>query len=133
MDRRYRVNWVNSRTDIDMGHAEFDSLKDAFKFYSELLQDKHEDAYLCDNVTGLQISGYLTPESLDILAMMNDDEKNISDDENIISIKDKLVEEFTAAILSIYGDRAYKDYSKDEVSKEDIQMIAEKVSWYLDL
>lgn len=46
-----------------------------------------------------------------------------------MTIKEKLLEEFEAAINSVFGDEAEEEYVY--VSKEDIDSIARKVKFYI--
>jgi len=49
-----------------------------------------------------------------------------------MTIYEKLIEEFGAAIVAVYGDVADKDFSKELISNSDIDAIAKKVKFYLD-
>ena len=50
-----------------------------------------------------------------------------------MTVKEKLQEEFTAAIIAIYGDLAEEDCEEIKVHKSDLQAIANKVAFYMDL
>jgi hypothetical protein len=52
-----------------------------------------------------------------------------------MTIKEKLLEEFGAAIVAIYGDVAEKEYEEfsDDIEAGDINAIARKVKWYMEL
>lgn len=49
------------------------------------------------------------------------------------TVYEKLMEEFGAAIFACYGDVADATFTENEVSKSDIEKIAKKVIFYLDL
>lgn len=46
---------------------------------------------------------------------------------------EKLMEELGAAIVAVYGEKADNEYTKGEITAEDINVIAHKVKFYLDL
>lgn len=50
-----------------------------------------------------------------------------------MTVYDKLKEEFGCAILAIFGDEADKEFENGSVSASDIDAIARKVKFYLDL
>jgi len=50
-----------------------------------------------------------------------------------MSVGERLLEEFEAAINAVLGDGADLDYEDVEVEKSDILAIANKVIFYLDL
>lgn len=49
-----------------------------------------------------------------------------------MTIREKLLQEFGAAIIAIFGDIAEKEYDAKQVSAGDIDSIAHKVKFYLD-
>jgi len=50
-----------------------------------------------------------------------------------MTIKEKLIQEFGCAITAILGDDADKEAEDVEISKADIDAIAKKVKFYMDL
>lgn len=46
--------------------------------------------------------------------------------------KEKLIQEFTCAITAVFGDNEDKEFEND-ITKGDIDMIAHKVKFYMDL
>ena len=51
-----------------------------------------------------------------------------------MTVKERLVEEFTCAINAVLGDCAYmEDEEEYKVDRGDIEMIAKKVLFYMDL
>ena len=48
-----------------------------------------------------------------------------------MTIKEKLLQEFECAINSCYGEQANTKFIKEDVIKEDIDEIAQKVKFYL--
>lgn len=50
-----------------------------------------------------------------------------------MTIKERLMEEFECAIMATFGDKADKKEEEVELSKFDIDSIAMKVKWYMDL
>ena len=49
-----------------------------------------------------------------------------------MTIKEKLLQEFGAAISAVFGDIAEQEYDANEISASDIVAIAQKVVFYLD-
>ena len=49
-----------------------------------------------------------------------------------MTVKEKLLEEFGAAILAVYGDGADEEFNVDDIEVGDILAIAKKVCFYLD-
>lgn len=49
------------------------------------------------------------------------------------TVRDRLVEEFTCAINAVLGDVADEKYEAEKVRKGHIDLIADKVKFYLDL
>lgn len=49
------------------------------------------------------------------------------------TVLERLVEEFTCAINAVFGDVAEEKYEAKKVHKGDIEEIAHKVKFYLDL
>lgn len=52
--------------------------------------------------------------------------------ETFMTIREKLLQEFGAAIIAVFGDIAEKEYDDKQVSAGDIDSIAHKVKFYLD-
>lgn len=50
-----------------------------------------------------------------------------------MTVYDKLKEEFGCAIVAIFGDLADDEFDPEKVSAADIEAIARKVKFYLDL
>ena len=50
-----------------------------------------------------------------------------------MTVKEKLLTELSCAIVAVYGDDADKEVEQVELTKEDLQAIAKKVAFYLDL
>lgn len=50
-----------------------------------------------------------------------------------MTVKEKLLEEISCAITSVFGDVAEQEYSVGKVDKNDLKLIANKTSFYLDL
>ena len=50
-----------------------------------------------------------------------------------MKVKEKLIQEFSAAILSVLGENAELSTTEYEIDKNDINAIANKVKFYLDL
>lgn len=50
-----------------------------------------------------------------------------------MTIYEKLMEEFGCAISSVLGDLAEQEYCEGKVDKLDLELIAKKVAFYLDL
>lgn len=50
-----------------------------------------------------------------------------------MTVYEKLKEEFDCAILAIFGDLADDDFDLENISASDIDAIAHKVKFYLDL
>ena len=50
-----------------------------------------------------------------------------------MTIKEKLLQEFEASISATFGSRENDEYETDEVSASDIDYIAHKVKFYMDL
>ena len=54
-----------------------------------------------------------------------------------MTLQEKLTQEFNAAIVAVLGDLADREYDSEElkiaINKADLQEIARKVAWYLDL
>lgn len=47
--------------------------------------------------------------------------------------REKLLEEFGCAISAVLGDLAEQEYCEGKVDKLDLDLIAEKVAFYMDL
>ena len=52
--------------------------------------------------------------------------------ETIMTIKEKLLQEFEAAISAVFGDIAEQEYNANEISASEIVAISQKVVFYLD-
>ena len=50
-----------------------------------------------------------------------------------MTIQDKLMEELSCAIKAVYGSVADEEFDLEKVSREDLEAIAKKVAFYLDL
>jgi len=50
-----------------------------------------------------------------------------------MTVKEKLIQEFGCAITAVFGDEADKETEDVEISKSDIEAIAKKVKFYMDL
>lgn len=50
-----------------------------------------------------------------------------------MTVKEKLMQEFGAAIEAVFGDLSSMDEELVEVDEKDIDAIANKVKFYLDL
>lgn len=50
-----------------------------------------------------------------------------------MTIKEKLLQEFGAAIIAVFGDIAEKEYDANEISASDVEDVAHKVKFYMDL
>ena len=50
-----------------------------------------------------------------------------------MTIKEKLLEEFECAIKSVYGTMADKELKESDITNKDIEIIAKKVKFYMDL
>jgi 2-methylcitrate dehydratase PrpD len=50
-----------------------------------------------------------------------------------MTVYEKLKEEFGCAIMAILGDMADNDFDPENISASDIDAIARKVKFYLDL
>ena len=50
-----------------------------------------------------------------------------------MTVKEKLLQQFEAAINATFGDRADEDYDKYGMTKADLLAVTSKVTWYLDL
>ena len=50
-----------------------------------------------------------------------------------MTVKEKLLEEFSCAITAIYGDLADKPFCDVAIDKEELEAIKNKVEFYLDL
>ena len=50
-----------------------------------------------------------------------------------MTIKEKLLSELECAINAVYGDTADNEYTTDQVGAGDIDAIAHKVKFYMDL
>jgi len=50
-----------------------------------------------------------------------------------MTIYEKLKEEFGCAISAIFGDVENEEYEEGKVTKDDLDLIARKVAFYLDL
>ena len=48
-----------------------------------------------------------------------------------MTVKEKLLEEFEAAINAVYGDIADDEYTEDSITVNDIDAIRRKVLFYL--
>lgn len=53
--------------------------------------------------------------------------------ETFMTIKEKLLQEFGAAISAVFGDIAEKEYDANEISAIDVEDVARKVKFYMDL
>ena len=49
------------------------------------------------------------------------------------SVRDRLIEEFDCAITAVLGDNEEKDEQEYQVDASDIDAIAKKVKFYMDL
>lgn len=50
-----------------------------------------------------------------------------------MTVYEKLKEEFSCAIIAILGDGADNEFDPENISADDIEAIARKVKFYLDL
>ena len=50
-----------------------------------------------------------------------------------MTVYEKLIEEFGCAITAILGDLSEQEYCEGKVDKLDLDLIAKKVAFYLDL
>ena len=50
-----------------------------------------------------------------------------------MTVKEKLIQEFGCAITAVLGDEADKGTEDVEISESDIDAIAKKVKFYMDL
>ena len=50
-----------------------------------------------------------------------------------MTVKEKLLKEYEAAISAVFGDLADKDYRDVQLIKSDLEEVSEKVAFYLDL
>lgn len=50
-----------------------------------------------------------------------------------MTVKEKLMQELECAINAVFGDDADKETEDVEISKSDIDAIAHKVKFYMDL
>lgn len=50
-----------------------------------------------------------------------------------MKVREKLLEQFGAAISSVLGDSEDKDVKEYEITAEDVFAIARKVGFYMDL
>ena len=57
----------------------------------------------------------------------------LTKEKNNMTVKEKLLEEISCAITSVFGDVAEQEYSVGKVDKNDLTLIANKTSFYLDL
>jgi len=55
------------------------------------------------------------------------------EDKNIQTVYEKLREEFGCAIVAVLGDAADKKFENGSISEADIDDIARKVKFYMDL
>ena len=50
-----------------------------------------------------------------------------------MSVKEKLLQELACAIDAVYGDEAEKDVDENPITSSDIDAVARKTKFYLDL
>lgn len=50
-----------------------------------------------------------------------------------MTIKEKLTEEFVAAIIAIFGTVAEEEFEQGKVDAGDLELIKKKVAFYMDL
>lgn len=50
-----------------------------------------------------------------------------------MTVKEKLTQEFVAAISAVFGDQENNEFSADQVCESDLVAIAQKVKFYMDL
>lgn len=50
-----------------------------------------------------------------------------------MTAKEKLLEEFNAAIIAVLGDNASEEFDIKKISKSDLISIANKVAFYLEI
>ena len=53
--------------------------------------------------------------------------------EKPMSVKEKLLQELACAIDAVYGDQAEKDVDENPITSSDIDAVARKTKFYLDL
>lgn len=50
-----------------------------------------------------------------------------------MTVKEKLLQELSCAIDAVYGDQAEEDVEDNPISSSDIDAVARKTKFYLDL